>query len=147
MKSKFITTLILVTCFALSATAQIQTIPDKKVVAPPNVSPKIFRVLSINFVHDSSNIHGTTRETYLTETITYVGTGVVDYTEYKTMQDATTRSLPNGTAYSNNAGNITLSGTGTDVIHLIKSAFVHSQHTMKIETSTPNQVVSNTIGY
>ena len=139
--------LILSVCFSVSANSQTQTIPDKKVVAPPNVPPKIFRVLSINFVHDSSNTHGTTRDSYITETITYVGTGVVDYTDYITTQDAATRSLPNGIASSSTTGTMTLSGTGTDIIHLMKSAFVHSQHTMKIVTSTPNPVTSNTIGY
>ena len=147
MKNKFILILILAVSFSVGANSQTQTIPDKKVVAPPNVPPKIFRVLSINFVHDSSNTHGTTRDSYITETITYVGTGVVDYTDYITTQDAATRSLPNGIASSSTTGTMTLSGTGTDIIHLMKSAFVHSQHAMKIVTSTPNQVTSNTIGY
>lgn len=148
MKTKLCILLIMATGFAMPATAQTQTtIADKKVSAPPNVPPKIFRVLSINFVHDSSNTHGTTRDSYITETITYVGTGVVNYTNYLTTQDAATRSLPNGIASSSTTGTMTLSGTGTDIIHLMKSAFVHSQHTMKIVTATPNQVTSNTIGY
>lgn len=148
MKNKFILTLILAACCIFSSTAQIQTtIPDKKVVAPPNVPPRIFKVLSINFVHDSTNTHGTTRDSYITETITYIGTGSVNYTDYETMEDAATRTAPNGIASSSSTGTMTLNGTGTDIIHLKKSAFVHSQRTMKIVTSTPNQVTSNTIGY
>ena len=148
MKIKLFILLFIATSFVINTYAQIQnTIPDKKVVAPPNVPPKIFKVLSINFVHDSTNTHGTTRDSYITETITYIGTGVVNYTEYLTIQDAATRSEPNGIASSSGTGTVTLNGTGTNVIHLVKSAFVHSQHTMKIVTSTPNQVTSNTIGF
>lgn len=148
MKIKLFSLLFIVTSFVTNTNAQIQnTIPDKKVVAPSNVPPKIFKVLSINFVHDSTNTHGTTRDSYITETITYIGTGVVNFTNYVTTQDAATRSLPNGIASSSTTGTMTLNGTGTDVIHLVKSAFAHSQHTMKIVTSTPNQVTSNTIGY
>jgi hypothetical protein len=148
MKKKLFILAVIAASFTMPAKAQTQnTIPDKKVVAPPNVTHKIFQVLSIAFVTDSSNTHGTTRDTYITETITYLGTGVVNYTNYETQFSANTRQYPNGILNTTSNGSMTLSGTGTDIIKMKKSAFVHSSHSLKIVTTTPNQVTSNTVGY
>lgn len=148
MKSKLFILSIVFSCMISTIHAQVQNnIPEKKVVAPANVTPNFFRVLSINFVGDSTNTLGTTRHTYYTETIVYTGTGVATLTNYLTTRDANTRQYPNGVLNTSNTGTITLNGNGTDVLQIKKSAFVHSAHTLMVVINTPNQVTSNTIGF
>jgi|GEM_PF-5190502 len=149
MKNKLFALSLIVAAYTMPANAQIQsTIPDKKVSSPGNVPARIFRILSVNFVTDSTINHpgnqGT--DTYITETFTYIGSGVVSYTNYETTESAATRSYPNGILSSTSPGTITLSGGGTEIVHMKKGSF-HSVHTLKVVTNTPNQVTSNTVGY
>lgn len=140
---------LIAACYTVPANAQIQnTIPDRKVTSPGNVPVSIFKVLSVNFVKDSTIQHPGNQgnDTYITETFTYIGTGVVNYTNYETTESAATRSYPNGILNSTSTGTITLNGGGTEVVHMKKGSF-HSMHTLKIVTTTPNQVTSNIIGF
>lgn len=149
MKNKLFIALLIAAGYAMPVVAQNQTtIPDKKVTAPPAVAPKIFKVFSVSLIVDSTNHpNSTTTDAYITETFTYVGTGVVNYTYSETTESAATRQYPNGKASSSTTGTITLNSNGTQVVHIKRGIFLHSVHTLKLTTTSPNQAASNTISY
>ncbi len=149
MKKKLFALSLAAALFTTSVNAQIQgRLPDKKVTVPANVPVRIFKVLSINFVVDSTVNHpgNQGKESFITETITYIGSGVANYTNYETTESANTRQYPNGIFSTTSTGSMTLNGGGADVKHFSKSSF-HAVHTVKIVTNTPNQITSNIYGY
>jgi len=143
MKSKLPLLMLIMALYSLPILAQ-NTVPGKKVENPGNVPIKIFRVLGVNIVIDSSVRHPSNGvDVFISETFTYVGTGVVNYTTYHTTQGpATGPGIVTDTANKT----LALNGSGTEVVHIKNGAF-RNIHTLKIITDTPNQVTSNVITY
>ncbi|MGC4101716.1 hypothetical protein [Ferruginibacter sp.] len=140
MKNKMLLVLIIAVGYTLPALAQNNTIPAKPNITVPVAAPHIQKVFSVTLTLDSVTTAGTGKTKYITAVFKSIGTGTITYTLTDNSSSA------NGTnSYTFPPETLTLSGTGTDVIHFAKGFYIRSSHGYFITTIAPNQVESNHI--
>ena len=116
-------------------------IPGKKIVVQPNVQIHIAKVSSVVLVIDSA-IHQPNSSSYRNFIKAAIASNGAALVTYKWILKSSNPNAPITTI----PGSLTLSGSGTDYIYIEKiSGSETPAYSVRLQTDTPNQVMSNKI--